>query len=70
MKKSFQAVTLPFLFFVLLSMGGCDQAEDLATQALEKAKKDVVTEITKSVNGGEQKEENGSDRDADKEKEK
>jgi hypothetical protein len=70
MKKSFQAVTLLFLFFILFSMGGCDQAEDLATQTLEKAKKDVVTEITKSVGGGEQKEENASDRDADTEEEK
>lgn len=40
------------LLFSVMGLSGCDQVKDLATQAAEKAKKDVVAEITKAVNGG------------------
>ncbi|MEW6594567.1 MAG: hypothetical protein AB1413_06835 [Thermodesulfobacteriota bacterium] len=42
---------LVMLFSGALLLSGCDQAKDLATEAAEKAKQDVVKEIGKAVNG-------------------
>ncbi|MDP2806672.1 MAG: hypothetical protein Q8O74_00875 [bacterium] len=51
--KHVQAITL-LLFLAIMGLSGCDQAKDLATEAAEKAKKDIVSEISKAVNGGDQ----------------
>lgn len=58
---------------VLLSamgLSGCDQVKELAIQEADKVKKDVVAEIGKAVNGGEQdkKESAGSSKDSEAEK--
>ena len=65
--KHVQAITL-LLFLSIMGLSGCDQAKELATEAAEKAKKDVVSEISKAVTGGDQdKKEDGQ---ASKETEK
>ncbi|MFA6498753.1 MAG: hypothetical protein WC256_08245 [Desulfurivibrionaceae bacterium] len=58
--KYVQTITV-LLLLMAMGLSGCDQVKDLATQAAEKAKKDVVAEITKAVNGGgdQDKKENG-----------
>lgn len=68
MKQSSQTITALLLFLSVMGLSGCDQAKDLATQVLEKAKQDVVAEITKAVNGGDQakKADAESSKDADK----
>lgn len=61
---------MALLLFAALGLSGCDQVKDLATEAAEKAKQDVVVEIGKAVNGGEQdkKESAESNKDSDTEK--
>ena len=58
------------LLLSAMGLSGCDQVKDLATEAAEKAKKDVVSEISKAVNGGDQekKEADKSEKETDKEK--
>ena len=54
-----------------MGLSGCDQVKDLATEVAEKAKKDVVSEITKAVNGGgdqAEKEDGPSSKETDTEK--
>jgi len=67
--KHVQGITL-LLFLAIMGLSGCDQARDIATEAAEKAKKDVVSEIGKAINGGEQdnKEDTGSNKDSETEK--
>ena len=68
--KQLQAITA-LLLLLAVGLSGCDQVKDLATEAAEKAKKDVVSEIGKAVNGGgdqEKKEDAGSSKDSDTEK--
>lgn len=69
--KHVQVITF-LLFFAIMGLSGCDQVKEMATQELEKAKKDVVSEIGKAVNGGEQdnKEDGQSDKETKKEEEK
>lgn len=52
------APTISALLLFLLAQGlsGCDQAKELATQTVEKAKTDVITEVTKTLKGGGQAE--------------
>ncbi len=56
--KHVQAITL-LLFLAIMGLSGCDQAKELATEAAEKAKKDVASEISKAVNGGDQDKKEG-----------
>ena len=59
------------LLLSAMGLSGCDQVKDLATEAVEKAKQDVVSEIGKAVNGGgdqNKKEDAGSSKDSDTEK--
>jgi len=42
------------LLCLAMGLSGCEQAKDLAEQAAEKAKQDVISEVSKAVNGGEQ----------------
>lgn len=58
------------LLLSVMGLSGCDQVKDLATQAAEKAKQDVVAEISKAVNGGgdqAQKEDGPSSKETEKE---
>jgi len=66
--KHVQAITF-LLFLSIMGLSGCDQAKELATEAAEKAKKDVVSEISKAVNGGDQdkKEDGQSSKETEKE---
>ena len=66
--KYVQTITV-LLLLSAMGLSGCDQVKDLATEVAEKAKKDVVAEITKAVNGGEQaeKEDGPSSKETDKE---
>lgn len=61
---------IALLLFAAVGLSGCDQVKDLATEAVEKAKQDVVAEIGKAVNGGAQdkKEGTGSNKDSAAEK--
>ena len=61
---------IALLLFVAVGLSGCDQVKELATEAAEKAKQDVVAEISKAVNSGEQdkKEGAGSSKDSEAEK--
>jgi hypothetical protein len=59
------------LFLSAMGLSGCDQVKELATQEAEKVKKDVVSEISKAVNGGGdqgKKDDAGSSKDSDTEK--
>ena len=66
--------TIALLLFAAVGLSGCDQVKDLATEAAEKAKQDVVAEISKAVNGGEQDKkevaESSKDSEAEKNEEK
>ena len=58
------------LLFSAMGLSGCDQAKELATEAAEIAKKEVVSEIGKAVNGGgdqAEKEDGPSSKETDKE---
>ena len=72
MKQAIQAIIALSLLFSAMSLSGCDQAKDLATQAAEKAKQDVVAEITKVVKDVGQAEKTGaeSSKDTDNEEDK
>ncbi|MFH1019275.1 MAG: hypothetical protein V1782_01495 [Pseudomonadota bacterium] len=62
---------IALLLFAVVGLSGCDQVKDLATEAAEKAKQDVVAEIGKAVNGGgdqDKKEDAGSSKNSDTEK--
>ncbi|MFA6465872.1 MAG: hypothetical protein WCT30_08960 [Desulfurivibrionaceae bacterium] len=62
---------IALLLFAAMGLSGCDQVKDLATEAADKAKKDVVSEIGKAVNGGgdqDNKEDAASSKDSDTEK--
>lgn len=67
--KHVQAITL-LLFLAATVLSGCDQVKELATQEAEKAKKDVISEISKAVNGGgdqDKKEDDKSSKETEKE---
>lgn len=61
---------IALLLLLAVGLSGCDQVKDLATEAAEKAKQDVVSEISRAVNGGEQdkKEDAESSKESDAEK--
>lgn len=64
-----QKITV-LLLFSAITLSGCDQVKDLAVQEMDKAKKEIITEITKTVNvSGEQdkKQEGQSSKETDKE---
>ncbi len=63
--KKITAITV-MAFLLGMGLSGCDQAKDIATEAAEKAKKDVAAEIGKAITGGEQKENGDSGKDAEK----
>ena len=68
--KHVQAITA-LLLLLAVGLSGCDQVKDLVTEAAEKAKQDVVSEIGKAVNGGgdqDKKEGAESSKDSDTEK--
>jgi len=68
--KHVQAITALLLFLSALGLSGCDQVKELATQEFEKAKKEVVAEIVKAVNGGgdqDKKADGSSSKETDKE---
>ena len=58
------------LLFLAVGLSGCDQVKDLATEAAEKAKQDVVSEIGKAINGGEQDKKEGAESSKDSDTEK
>ena len=66
--KYVQTITV-LLLLSAMGLSGCDQVKDLATEVAEKAKKDVVAEITKAVNGGEQAEKEGAESSKETDKE-
>ena len=62
---------IALVLLAAMGLSGCDQVKELAIQEAEKAKKDVISEIGKAVNGGgdqEKKEDAGSSKDSDTEK--
>ena len=66
--KYVQTITV-LLFLAAMGLSGCDQVKELAIQEADKVKKDVVSEISKAVNGGgdqDKKEDAESSKDADK----
>ena len=68
--KHVQTITA-LLLLSAMGLSGCDQAKDLAAQAAEKAKKEVVSEISKAINSGgdgDKKEDAGSSKDSATEK--
>lgn len=68
--KRVQTITA-LLLLLAMGLSGCDQVKELATQEAEKVKKDVVSEISKAVNGGgdqDKKDDAGSSKDSDTEK--
>lgn len=68
--KRVQTITA-LLLLLAMGLGGCDQVKELATQEADKVKKDVVSEISKAVNGGgdqDKKDDAGSSKDSDTEK--
>ena len=67
--KYVQTITA-LLLLSAMGLSGCDQVKDLATEAAEKAKQDVVAEISKAVNGGEQDKKEGAESSKDSEAEK
>ena len=66
--KYAQAITV-FLCLAAMGLSGCDQVKELAIQEADKVKKDVVSEISKAVNGEEQekKEDAGSSKETEQE---
>lgn len=67
--KQFRTI-IALLLFAAVGLSGCDQVKDLATEAAEKAKQDVVAEIGKAVNGGEQDKQESAESNKDSEAEK
>ena len=67
--KQLQTI-IALLLLSAVGLSGCDQVKDLATEAAEKAKKNVVSEVGKAINGGERdtKEDDGSSKDSETEK--
>lgn len=66
--KKITAITVMALFLGM-GLSGCDQAKDLATETVEKVKKDVAAEIgkvSKAITGGEQKEDGDSGKESEK----
>jgi hypothetical protein len=67
--KHVQAITL-LLFLSIMGLSGCDQVKDLAAQEMDKAKKEIISEITKTVNGSgdqDKKKEGQPNKEADRE---
>ena len=56
MRQAIPTITAMLMLFLALGVSGCDQAKDLASKTVEKAKDDVIAEITKTLKGGEQAE--------------
>ncbi|MHB8987375.1 MAG: hypothetical protein ACYC6S_01185 [Desulfobulbia bacterium] len=68
--KQLQAITA-LLLLLAVGLSGCDQVKDLATEAAEKTKQDVVSEIGKAVNGdGDQDKKEGAESSKDSDTEK
>lgn len=65
--KHVHAITA-LLFFSVMGLSGCDQVKDLATEAAEKAKQDVASEISKAITGEDQAEEKDGESSKDAEK--
>ena len=68
--KQVRTIIALLFFFSAVGLSGCDQVKDLATEAAEKAKQDVVAEIGKAVNGGEQDKKENAESSKDSEAEK
>jgi len=56
MRQALPTITALLMLFMALGLSGCDQAKELAAKTVEKAKDDVIAEITKTLKGGEQAE--------------
>lgn len=52
--KHIKAITALLLLLLPFGLSGCEQAKDLATKTVEKAKDDAITEITKTLKGGDE----------------
>ena len=66
--KHVRTITV-LLLLSAMGLSGCDQAKEMATEAAEIAKKEVVSEIGKAVNGGEQAEKEGAESSKETDKE-